>query len=174
MGMDVYGREPKSEKGSYFRNNVWWWRPLWEYCCEVGAEIIDDEVASGGHYNDGIGLDEDDAVALAKTLQAELDSGRTAEYERKHNEFRASLPRENCEFCGATGIRTDEVGVEMGMPTKALDEAEAILTGRTHGWCNACRGVGTTESWQSSYPFSADNVREFAEFCAESGGFQIC
>lgn len=174
MGMDVYGREPKSEKGSYFRNNVWWWRPLWEYCCEVGAEIIDDEVANGGHYNDGIGLDEDGAIALANTLQAELESGRTAEYERKHNEFRASLPREDCQFCGATGIRTDEVGVEMGMPTKALDEAEAILTGRTHGWCNACRGVGTTESWQSSYPFSADNVREFAEFCAESGGFQIC
>jgi hypothetical protein len=28
MGMDVYGKEPKSDKGEYFRNNVWWWRPL--------------------------------------------------------------------------------------------------------------------------------------------------
>ena len=21
--------------GYYFRNNVWWWRPLWEYICDV-------------------------------------------------------------------------------------------------------------------------------------------
>ena len=27
MGMDVYGLEPRKEKGEYFRNNVWWWRP---------------------------------------------------------------------------------------------------------------------------------------------------
>lgn len=174
MGMDVYGKNPTSERGEYFRNNVWWWRPLWEYCCEVGRSVITDEVAEGCCYNDGRGLDEADSKELSDILLAELWEGRTAEYERKYNEFRASLPREDCGFCGATGIRTDEVGVEMGMPTRALDEAEAILTGRTHGWCNACRGVGTTESWQSSYPFSVDNVREFAMFLADSGGFEVC
>lgn len=26
MGMDVYGKEPTSETGKYFRNNVWWWQ----------------------------------------------------------------------------------------------------------------------------------------------------
>jgi len=174
MGMDVYGNSPTSERGEYFRNNVWWWRPLWEYCCEVGHKIIDEDLATNGHYNDGHGLDEDDAQALAETLLAELESGRTAEYQRKHNEFRASQPREDCKYCGATGIRTDKVGVEMGMPTKELDTAEAILTGRTHGWCNACRGVGTVEAWENNYPFDAENVREFAEFCADSGGFRIC
>ena len=38
MGMDVYGIAPTSERGEYFRNNVWWWRPLWDYCCEVDSE----------------------------------------------------------------------------------------------------------------------------------------
>jgi len=28
--------------------------------------------------------------------------------------------------------------------------------------------------WESSYPFEIDNVREFAEFCEQSGGFEIC
>ena len=70
MGMDVYGLNPqlKSEKpeidfsnateeqrteyfeamdtfeqqnpGFYFRNNVWWWRPLWDYVCTVCDSVM--------------------------------------------------------------------------------------------------------------------------------------
>ena len=29
------------------------------------------------------------------------------------------------------------------------------------------------DDWDKSYPFSEDNVRKFANFCANSGGFQI-
>jgi len=32
MGMDVYGRRPKSEDGKYFRANVWGWRPIHALC----------------------------------------------------------------------------------------------------------------------------------------------
>ena len=28
--------------------------------------------------------------------------------------------------------------------------------------------------FMSSYPFNTDNVKRFAEFCRESGGFEIC
>jgi hypothetical protein len=35
MGFDVYGKSARSEKGEYFRNNVWWWRPLAEYVLET-------------------------------------------------------------------------------------------------------------------------------------------
>ena len=28
MGMDVYGRDPDSPAGKYFRANVWSWRPI--------------------------------------------------------------------------------------------------------------------------------------------------
>ena len=174
MGMDVYGVKPTSERGGYFRNNVWWWRPLWQYCCEVGEAVISDEVAEGGSYNGGSGLDAEGAQALANILFAELDNGNTATYERKYNEYLATLPREDCRLCGATGIRADKVGVEMGQPERELSPEVAILTGRTYGWCNGCNGVGTTEAWGQSYPFSVENVREFAHFLAESGGFSIC
>ena len=30
------------------------------------------------------------------------------------------------------------------------------------------------KDWGKSYPFSVDNVRRFANFCANSGGFSIC
>ena len=30
------------------------------------------------------------------------------------------------------------------------------------------------DDWAKSYPFGEDNVRRFANFCANSGGFRIC
>ena len=30
------------------------------------------------------------------------------------------------------------------------------------------------DDWDRSYPFSEDNVRQFANFCLNSGGFEIC
>lgn len=171
MGMDVYGQNPSTEKGEYFRNNVWWWRPLWDYCESVAPHLCED---ISGHTNDGDGLDEISAQELATILLAELANGNTLVYQQKYNEYRASLPREECDLCGSTGIRTDGIGVEMGQPTKELPVEVQILTGRTHGWCNGCNGVGTRESWLASYPFSVDNVAEFAEFLSGCGGFAIC
>lgn len=174
MGMDVYGRKPSSETGEYFRNNVWWWRPLWQYCCEVGHAVIVDEVAEGGCYNDGVGLDEAGARELAQILEYELSSGGTAEYERKYNEYLASLPRQACDLCNSTGIRTDAVGTDMRQAERELSPEVQILTGRTHGWCNGCDGIGTQESFAMGYPFSVENVREFVGFLKDCGGFAIC
>jgi len=174
MGMDVFGKNPTTEEGKYFRNNVWWWRPLWEYCCVAGEGIISEEVAEDGHMNDGAGLDTDGAMALGVLLLEEIAAGRTAEYEARYNAHLATLPRKDCNLCEMTGIRTDEVGVKGGMPEQELSPENQILLGRTRGWCNGCDGVGTREAWGLSYPFDISNVREFAEFCKASGGFQIC
>ena len=39
MGMDMYGRKPTGERGEYFRNNVWWWHPLADYCIMIAPDI---------------------------------------------------------------------------------------------------------------------------------------
>ena len=169
--MDVYGNNPISEKGEYFRNNVWWWRPLWDFCEEIAPELV-----SGvqGHTNDGDGLDEEGAKALANILTISLSEGVVDTYEQKRNEYLASLPKEPCELCDSTGIRTDSVGVEHGMDVQVLSDAEASALGRTIGYCNGCSGLGWKDSWETHYPFSKVNVQEFAEFLADSGGFKIC
>lgn len=169
MGMDVYGKNPSSETGRYFRNNVWWWRPLWNYCCTVSPEA---RGVKYGHSNDGDGLDADGATMLAATLQAELDSGRTAEYERAYNARMKSMPDEPCRYCGGTGVRTDEVGVNHGMPERTIDEPGHPRHGQK-GWCNGCDGKGTVRPFDTGYPFSEQNVREFAAFLRDSGGFEI-
>jgi hypothetical protein len=174
MGMDVYGKAPKANEGEYFRNNVWWWRPLWDYCCDVATDIIGEELAENGHYNSGEGLNAEAAERLGNRLKDEIYSGRTYQYQQDYNEHLSKLSRHACKFCEGTGIRTDAVGVEMGMPTRKLTEEEQILLERDAGWCNACRGEGLVDDFNTNYPFTVENVDNFAMFLLNCGGFQIC
>jgi hypothetical protein len=171
MGMDVYGVSATTERGEYFRNNVWSWRPLWNYCVELAPELCGEV---DGETNGGDGLGAEGADDLAVILFNELASGRTEQYEKDYRKMIADLPRHKCDQCEGTGIRADKVGLQMGMPERELSPEIQIITGRSHGWCNACNGEGLQDSWEASYPFYIDNVREFAEFLTECGGFKIC
>ena len=170
MGMDVYGKKPKENKsieefptykkfesmefkkkwrtldkneklkdqyfkeqhaydkancGRYFRNNCWWWRPLWNYCYAVADDIISQEVWNNGHCNDGAGLNSRNAKLLGKRLLATIDSGECVKYQADY--------MQRCQ-----------------------EDADA------------------GDKFGNSYPFDVDNVKSFANFCIESGGFEIC
>jgi hypothetical protein len=173
MGMDVYGQNPCTDEGEYFRNNVWYWRPLWSYVCDTFPDLVG-ATPELGHYNDGYGLDADQARKLGDAILEHIESGRTEEFRRQYYADLANLPRSECQWCEGTGVRRDKVGAEMGMPDKELSPEVQIFTGRTHGWCNACEGIGTIEHFAHNYPFEVDNVEEFAEFLRGCGGFTIC
>lgn len=172
MGMDVYGKNPKSEAGSYFRRNVWGWHPLWDYVENQHPEIA--ELVEYAHSNDGDGLDEEKSLELAKLLMDDYNSGRVAEYIAERNKALSELPFEDCQICEGTGIRTDELGVQAGWPEKELEPDIAIIVGRTKGSCNACGGVGKRENWATNYYLEEDDIKEFADFLVECGGFEIC
>lgn len=172
MGMDVYGKNPKNEVGSYFRRNVWGWHPLWEYCERLHPEVAG--AVQYGHSNDGDGLEEQESLALAKLLRLDLADGTTERYIAERNEYLANLPRLTCELCEGTGIRTDSVGVEAGFPEKLLAPEIATILGREKGWCNGCSGEGLKEAWETNYGVDAEDIAEFAEFLENCGGFEIC
>ena len=172
MGMDVYGKKPKSDVGEYFRRNVWGWHPLWDYVENNHPEIA--ELVEYAHSNDGSGLGARDSNKLAKLLVADLDSGKVAEYVAERNLMLSELPFEVCNLCEGTGIRTDAIAVESGMPTKELAEDIAIIVGRTQGYCNGCNGIGKKEPFQTWYSLYEVDVEQFARFLAQSGGFEIC
>ncbi len=155
MGMDVFGNTPRSDKGTYFRNNVWWWHPLWQYCETVAADII--PTANLGHWNNGWGLDDDGATALAGRLELALQSGDTHRYAEQYHQRLCALPYQPCPVCGATGHRAEPPAIGPG----------PLL-------CNACEGKGEVPDFDTHYPFDEDNVREFAEFLRLCGGFRIC
>lgn len=172
MGMDVYGKNPTSEVGHYFRRNVWGWHPLWQY-----VEVVHPEIASlvkYAHSNDGDGLNDEDAKKLSELLEEDLGDGVVANYLEARAVWLSELPREDCKLCQNTGIRSDDIGLAQSMPEKELSPEVQILTGRTMGWCNACDGVGSKESWETNYFVDAEDIAEFAKFLRECGGFEIC
>lgn len=193
MGMDVYGKKPANERGEYFRNNVWWWRPLWDYCLEIAPELCGDV---SGHYNDGDGLNAEDSIKLAEKLFAEIDSGRTALYGKERDEFLQAIPNETCGVCDGRGWITPPTDTQnaefMDFVTDMVKSGQVVTVDSTDNefikameqgvkaqikepkQCGKCEGKGECRPWATEYPFSVDNVREFAEFAKNSGGFEIC
>ena len=138
--------------GYYFRNNVWFWRPLWSYICEeVAPNILTDEDKVRGEYNDSHLINAVKAIYIADKID-ELDAaGELEAFEERYKTSQEALPKETCDICNGSGVRNDEY---------------------VKGKCNACED-GMRESWTKSYPFETDNVREFAKFARASGGFEI-
>ena len=152
MGMDVYGEGPKSKRGEYFRNNCWYWRPLWDFVHDQCGDIITDEDHRAGHFNDGHLIKAVQAERIAQRLLALCSNGRVLDVEREYKRVQEAVPDEICNLCNGTGTRNDMV----------------VANG-----CNKCHGKGTVRPSETLYPFQAENVLEFAEFCKDSGGFRI-
>ena len=193
MGFDVSGIKPTSEKGEYFRNNIWWWGGLWNFSRLVFEEMgeyathcydqeeLEEMVGEGfqpnspdnGLVNMGWGLNAEGARMLGERLQDAIAAGLAADAEQQLKDIKANQPLVDCDLCDASGIRTDKVGIEHGMHRKELDETTALVVGRSRGWCNGCGGTGRQEHLAVSYQFTVENVADFAEFCLASGGFNI-
>ena len=90
MGMDVYGKS-----GNYFRNNCWWWRPLWDYTASVCQDIITDTDADSGHYNDGHLIDSDKCNSIVERLESLLKDGSVKEYELEYQKRLDSLEKDD-------------------------------------------------------------------------------
>ena len=131
---DESDKRQEDNKGIYFRNNCWWWRPLWNYVCSECDDILDDSDCEAGGWNDGKIIAKEKAKKIAKRLKSLLEDGTVKKFEVSHEAERLEAEQNN-------------------KGKKMKDEGY---------------------SWSASYPFSEDNVREFANFCAESGGFSIC
>jgi hypothetical protein len=172
MGMDVMGHSPETETGEYFRANVWYWHPLWDYCMQVHPHLVGDN-PEHGHYNDGYGLDAVSSKLLGEALGRDVAEGRARAYVDARNLELSKLERPTCIWCDGTGIRTDQIGVDAGMPDRELEVEMAILTGRTHGYCNGCRGEGKTDHNATLYVLDLETIDEFAQFLIDCGGFGI-
>lgn len=170
MGMDVIGKNKNSEVGSYFRRNVWGWRPLWQYVKIQHWDLVE---GVNGDYNDGHGLDAEQSRLLAERLRKDLEDGTVNWYISVRNSTLAELPREDCDLCDSTGIRTDTIGLEFGMPTRMLEPEVRVVTGRNHGYCNGCSGYGNKPNWETNYWLEKRDIEEFADFLEECQGFEI-
>jgi len=155
MGMDVYGNNPKSDKGEYFRANVWSWHPLWDYCLNTHPAIAGK--VQYGHSNDGDGLKSLDAKTLGKLLLKDIQSGAAQYYIDVRQKMLDELPLEDCTYCDETGHRT--WSQENGPDLVKI--------------CNGCNGERKVKPFETHYFLSLDFIQEFADFLIDSGGFKI-
>lgn len=150
MGMDVFGSQPISAPGEYFRRNVWGWRPL----AELVTTLCPKESAACEYWysNGGDGLDAVGARALADALQDKVNHGVVSTYIKNRNAELEAMPNESCWLCEGTGKhpRAGQVG-----------------------WCNGCDGTGFVRPFETEYEVEEDDVREFIAFLRDSGGFAI-
>jgi len=153
MGFDLYGENPENELGEYFRNNVWWWRPLWSFVTDMCIDILDERDIEGGGYNNGHLITKEKAREIGSRLNKLILDGTVVYAQKKYVDILEKLPDEKCDLCDGTGQRNDAI---------------------VQGQCNGCEGKGTRRPWQTNYPFNTENVKEFAEFCLASNGFTIC
>ena len=175
MGMDVYGVKPKTSKGEYFRNNVWWWHPLWTYCCYTCPELANK--VESGHDNSGDGLDAVDSRRLGFIIQESITTGAAQEYVDLYNKDTAALPDQPC-YCIDTEqhiakIFEDFLSTISDTSTKAMQIPDN-KTKVPNPECSTCKGTGMQRNWNASYYINVENIQNFAEFLIDCGGFQIC
>ena len=68
-------------EGAYFRNNVWFWRPLWNFiggCCD---DILTENDIESGYMNDGHRISKTKAKLIARRLRKFFKDGSVASYE---------------------------------------------------------------------------------------------
>ena len=146
-----YDEYQEANPGVYFRNNVWWWRPLWQFVCERLDDVLTDEDAERGCYNDAHEITADKAMQIGVELTAMLESGRIQEHADSYKAGLEALPPVDCYVCDNNN---------RGHKKKKE--------------CKSCNKTGLKDDWAKSYPFDVENVENFAIFCLESGGFTIC
>ena len=147
MSFDLTGNN-----GAYLgMSNRHWW-PLWTFCEQVAPELTVN--VRDGYTNDGDGLGEADALALAEALRTELTSGRVAEYKARLYAEIDALPDITCPICNGAGERF------------FAHENEV----RPCNWCHGARSVRPPEN---DIDFSVAAVRAFADFLERCGGFAI-
>jgi hypothetical protein len=165
MGFDLYGSNPKTEKGEYFRNNVWWWRRLAEFVCEYTG-VVDDKDKERWQFNDNHHVTAQEAKEIAKQLRYLIKTGQVAKYEEQVRK------------------EMEEAEVRNKKVQKLLDKLKAKAIEMTNNKDISPREYPSPldEKWEKlwhmqdgrdSYPFNKNNVEEFIKFCEDSNGFSI-
>ena len=122
----------KENPGIYFRNNVWWWRPLWAYVCEICEDVMTEDNLTAGDYNDGKIIPEEIVQRMVEKLMVEIALENHTKYEKRHTEALKELPLKACRYCKGTGVRKLE-GKEQNCNVCNTErtKAKGILAGRS-------------------------------------------
>ena len=76
----------EENEGSYFRSNVWYWRPLWRFVCSVCDNVLTDDDHERGSSNDGHRISKTKTKRIASRLRKLINSGYVSSHEELYND----------------------------------------------------------------------------------------
>ena len=167
----LVGVFPTADHGVEFHRPPWGWQPLWAFCEERHNNLCDAVLYP--YDADSSGLDADSSIALGHRLIEDIESGAADDYVNARRTIVSASPDMPCDVCGGTGVRTDDVGHDLGMIDFDLSPDHADRLGRSQGWCNSCRGEGRLFAWEKLHDLKIRDIAEFALFLLDCGGFNI-
>ena len=87
-----------SETGGYFRSNVWWWRQLWNFTCQICDDVMTDNDKEAGDSNSGIEISEETCMKMLPIMNAAILSKRHEEFEALVTKQIEECPKEENGF----------------------------------------------------------------------------
>jgi len=157
--------EYTSQSGTYFRNNVWWWRPLADYVLRHTKVIPENEHEHWG-YNDCYEVSQQYAEMFSQQLDHLIKSGHCKAYADQFEKNRKIIETHNDKIEKQLDKFCKEVEKKLGKSNLAPNE---FPTEDKKKWDK----IYDKKNFNGNYPFSVDNVKGFSEFCKNSGGFTI-
>jgi hypothetical protein len=158
-----------TNKGVYFRNNVWWWRKLADYIMEH-TKCVDENDFDKWQENGGHEVDDETANQIANQLEHLIKTGHAEKYKEEiDNEIKQAEEHNNKVQKLLDELRSEVakiVGDEKAEKLAPADYPEPL----NKKWWE----ITNKTDYRANYPFSIDNVKEFIEFARNSGGFRIC
>ena len=151
--------------GDYFRNNVWWWRPLWNLVCASCDDILTEKDMFGGSYNDGHKISKTKATRIGKRLSKLLADGTINEIDKSESLRRAKAKAYNDDI--------EEQLKDIKIRVK-LEHGDLVPANYPKPFRKEWEVTYAKKKWEADYPFDKENVKDFATFCLQSGGFEIC
>ena len=156
--------------GDYFRANVWGWRPIWSFVCEVCPDILTEEDFKRGQYNDNHLIEEDRARDIAKRLREKMDLAR-----KRQKQYEAEAPNKE-KFNKMLENAANFIFNKISKPKSEFITCPGDM--ETHDPENYKRWeilmhYHNIKFDEMSYPINAESIKEFANFAEHSGGFRI-
>ena len=152
--------------GVYFRANVWYWRPIWDYVINVCDDFLTEDDISAGFSNSGDRISKTKAIKIAKRINETISNGFIDEWEEER-------------------LKPYKKAIEHNKEVDAMMDAYRKIMKKKYGKDIAPRdyepedfqewqSIQDKTDWNAHYPPSKSAVLDFRDFCKESGGFEIC
>jgi hypothetical protein len=155
----------KDNPGEYFRANVWFWRPIWNFVC-MTCDFLSDEDRDAGCSNSGDKICKTKSLKIASRLRRLDKNGFVQEWEDEMMIIFEKAKKHNKKIHAELKVHGDKMNLKYGANTPPRDYDKLDYD----TWSE----IYAKEDWASSYPPSRDYIMEFSEFCEQSGGFEIC